>query len=220
LGEDAGGVNVVSTVNDVCAHGLETSRPLHLTQATGDDVGFQLEASGMQGGDGHGGVPALMRAGEAGFRRTGCVDDRQGSASFFSGAGDDIERFGGLRHRDHGHVGLDDARFFSGDLGEGVAEHVHVVPADGGDDAHSRGDGIGGVQTTTKTCFQHNARIATLGEPFEREGEREFKKCRVRVPTGHAFAQAVDACGDLSRRDHALSVTNALAEVNEVWRGE
>ena len=95
-----------------------------------------------------------------------------------------------------------------------------MVPADGGDDGDSGCDGVRGVQAATETGFEHDPRVLPLREPFKRESEGEFEEGGMRVPSRDTLTKPHNAGGDLGRRDHAFGVANALAEVNQVRRGE
>ncbi len=53
-------------------------------------------------------------------------------------------------HRD---ARFDDSRFFGGDLGQCVAQILHVVVSDVGDDAEVGGDDVGAVEPASKTHF-------------------------------------------------------------------
>ncbi len=70
------------------------------------------------------------------------------------GFADGLVGLGVLREGDEGAVGAEDAGFFAGDLGEGVAEVVLVVEGDVGDDGDEGVDDVGGVETASQAYFE------------------------------------------------------------------
>ena len=78
--------------------------------------------------------------------------------------------FPGLRGADHGAAGLDDAGLLGGDLGQGVAQHLGVVQADGGDGADRRVDDVGGVEPPAQPGLQHLEVHGSLLEVGEGQG--------------------------------------------------
>ena len=65
-----------------------------------------------------------------------------------SGLADGLIGLGMLGERDEGAAWAQDAGFFAGDLGDGVAEVVLVVKGDVGEDGEDGVDYVGGVETT------------------------------------------------------------------------
>ena len=59
-----------------------------------------------------------------------------------------------LGEGDEGAVGAEDAGFFAGDFGDGVAEVVLVVEGDVGDDGEDGLDDVGGVEAAAQADFE------------------------------------------------------------------
>ena len=97
--------------------------------------------------------------GDGGFRvaqRWGDVGGGVDAADMEGGGGeaDGLVGFGELREGDEDTVFAEDAAFFRGNFGDGVAEVFLVVESDVGDDAEERGDDVGGVETATEAYFE------------------------------------------------------------------
>ena len=59
-----------------------------------------------------------------------------------------------LGERDESAVGTEDACFFAGDLGDGVAKVVLMVESNVGEDGEDWLDDVGGVETTSQAHFK------------------------------------------------------------------
>src|SRR5688572_25557645 len=80
---------------------------------------------------------------------------------------------GGGENRD---AGFDDAGFFAGDFGQGVAEPFFVVVLDVGDDAGQGGDDVGGVEAAAEAGFPDDDVAVLFGKPDERHDGDDFKE--------------------------------------------
>lgn len=85
------------------------------------------------------------------------------------GLADGLVGIGVLRQGDKGAVGPQDAGFFAGDLGDGVAQVVLMVERDVGDDGDQRVDDVGGVEASAKADLEDGNINGLLGEVEERE---------------------------------------------------
>jgi hypothetical protein len=157
---------------------------------------------------------------KAEFEPAGLRNDRERAFSSVRRAFDDLQRLRALRHRDDGDAVFDDPGLFRGDLLQGIAQELHVIPADGRDDADGRRDGVRGIQSAPHPGFEHDPFIPTPREPIERERKRELKKRRMRIPVADELTQAREAGFDLAFGDAAARIADALREVDKVWRGE
>ncbi len=131
----------------------------------------------------------------------------------------------GLEHRaclvvvladDHRRVGFDDACLLRGYLGQRVAQELHVVEADVGDDAEVRTDDVGAVEPSAQAYLHHGHVHPLLGEIIERHGGRQLEERGVQRLEERAVA--------LHEIDHRLLGdrlpihADALAEVHQVGR--
>ena len=78
------------------------------------------------------------------------ADDRERRATFSSNVLQSGQGFGLLLGHNHWHIGLDDAPFLVGDLGQCVAQQLGVVEAQAGDDRYQRRQDVGGIQPPTQ----------------------------------------------------------------------
>ncbi len=89
------------------------------------------------------------------------------------GFADGLVGLGVLREGDEEAVGAQDAGFFAGDGGDGVAEVVLMVEGDVGEDGEEGLDDVGGVETAAEADFKDGDVDLLLGEVGEGYGGDE-----------------------------------------------
>lgn len=119
------------------------------------------------------------------------------------------------------HPGFDDAGFFAGDFGEGVAEPFLVVVLDVGDDAGEGGDDVGGVEAAAEAGFPNDDVAFLFGEPNEGHDGDDFEEGGVIAfgKLGEEFAHEGDEAGDFGFGDELAIDLDAFGEGDEVRRG-
>ena len=153
-------------------------------------------------GDGHGRVRALVAAGETGrehvapllpfvdepvaaacppgFERPAAAKDLDERGLPLAGdAPDHPQGRPALTPQTTGTPGLDDARFFEGDLLQRRAEMLLVVLGDRGDDRDERPDDVGRVEPPAHAHFEDGDVDLALGELDEGQGGHDLEVGRV-----------------------------------------
>lgn len=118
---------------------------------------------------------------------------------------------------DGGDVWFDDACFFGGDELEGIAEDVHMVVADVGNDGEVGGDDIGAIKASSEAGFDDCDVDLLFDEVVECHGDGDFEEGRF-----YGVDERLDALyepGDIVFCDHLAVDADAFAEVVEVWGG-
>ena len=169
---------------------LQPRRPLHLREAA--HLGMAVDAEALeegQAGEGGAGIGNLMRAGKGGERQLALAQPvgedeilllpRDGPFLAIAGkrrlelggAGlEDGQRLRRLRRHHHGPAALDDAGLLEGDLGERVAEMLHMVEGDRHLYRHHRlRDDIGRIEPPAEAGLQQQDIGGGAGE-FEEGG--------------------------------------------------
>ena len=130
-----------------------------------------------------------------------------------------------LWQRDQRAVRAQDAGLFARDEGDGVAEPLHVVERDVGDDGEQRLDDVGGVETAAHAHFEDGEIDLRLGEGFEGDRGQHFEVARVcgEASIGdQAAGTVVDAevePGKVLVADGRTVDANALVDALEMRRG-
>src|SRR5690348_10128526 len=141
---------------------------------------------------------------------------------FEDGAADDVGGFGMLgKSYDHA-IRADDAGFFTGDRGEGVAEKGLMVESDVRDYRDAGIDDVGGVEAATHANFEHRDFNAGAREIFEGHGGEDFEKAR--VPGQFAAREQLAAAdldagvnfGEFGVGDFAVARLDAFIDANEM----
>ena len=159
------------------------------------------------------GEPQLVAAHRGG-------NDRQRCPALTGDAGDHFHHLRSLFDCQNRHAGLDNACLLSGDLGQGVPQHLLMIEADGGDHRDFGKQRVGGVQTAAHAGFQHHPLGLPPGKPFHGQDKSEFKERGMRIPVLDLVTQPGQPLGGFLPVDHALLITDALAKLDEVRRGE
>ncbi len=84
--------------------------------------------------------------------------------------------FGLLRGAEGRAVPGDNGGLFRRNLPQTVAEVLHVVQADGGEDGHVLGHGVGGIEPAAHACFQNDELHLLLGKVHEGERQHQLKE--------------------------------------------
>src|SRR5262245_32934094 len=71
---------------------------------------------------------------------------------------------------------LDDARFLEGDFRQRVAEHLHVIEADAGDNRDERLADVGRIETPAEANLDHGEIDLAANEVKEAEGGADFEE--------------------------------------------
>ena len=71
-------------------------------------------------------------------------------------------------------------------LVDGMAQPFLVVEIDRRDDADRRLHGVRGIESSAHAGLEHDKFAARCLKMFQRESCRDFKKCRVRIPTANS----------------------------------
>src|SRR4029077_17467600 len=98
---------------------------------------------------------------------------------------DDYFRFRSLWCGDNGSSRLNDSCLFPGNLAKGMAEPFLVVEIDWGNDADRRLHGVSGIKSPAHPGFEHQNFATRRLKMSQRQSGRDFKKCRVRIPTAN-----------------------------------
>ncbi len=200
----------------IASDALEAPRPFHLAQALGRLGICDSDAGGAHGSDSQRGIEALVAAGERdGSARQWRLDKLHGSRR-----AQNPRRLGRLGRGDGRRARLDDARFFSRDLGEGVAKPRAMVEVDGRDDRHSRCHDIGRVEPAAHARFERDDLHIALLKMIERQRGCQLEESRMRLPASDDFADAREPGGNLILGNHGAIHANALAERDQMRRGE
>ena len=75
----------------------------------------------------------------------------------------------------HRHARLDDARLFPGDLLDGIPQQLHVIQANGRDDAYQGRDYIGGIQASAQAHLNHHQFHLLRLKNQQRQGGAQLK---------------------------------------------
>src|SRR5581483_1816060 len=168
---------VVGAIQDdggIAGDDVEAAGPSHSAEPRADRILADRDALGAElfdGGERDGGILVLERPGQTQFNvrerkpHTAVVDamgggvgaegvvaiDKAGGASALRS----YRHQGGPRLRIaspdyHGHLGLDYSALLGRDRGDGVAEVLHVIEADGRDDAQDGSDDVGGIESAAE----------------------------------------------------------------------
>ena len=200
---------------------VEAAGVAGVLEAVFDDFVVEVDADAVEGGEGEGSVLELVGAVEAeGVSGEGFVDEIEWGALFVGFLLDDGAGFGGLGGGEDWFGGTDDACFFAGDFGEGVAEMFLVIKSDGGDDGDVGGDGGGGIEAAAHAGFEDEEFAVVFGEVFEGNGEGEFEEGGVVFPIFDQFAEGGEVADGVFFGDFSTGDADAFAEVDEVGGSE
>src|SRR5215204_466957 len=83
--------------------------------------------------------------------------------------GDDLHGFIKLGSTDYPSVLLDYARFLGSDLGERIAQHFHMIHADGRYYGYQRSNYVRGIKPSAEAHFKNGILYAALLEIEERD---------------------------------------------------
>jgi len=223
-GEGCGGGGVVGDVEDegwVLGDDVEAAGVAGVEEAVFDGFVVEVDAGTVEGGEGEGGILELVGAAEAdGVAGEGFFDKLEGGLALIGDLRDDGAGFGGLGGGEDGFGGADDAGFFAGDGGEGIAEPFLVVEGDGGEDGDVGGEGGGGIEAAAHACFEDDEFAGMFVEMFEGDGEGEFEEGGVVIPVGNEFAQGGEVADGVLLGNFGAGDADAFAEVEEVGGGE
>ena len=185
----------------------------------------QDEAQHADGGGGEGGIGALMFPQQGEFEsepvhRQG-IHMEKGGAHFTRLVFQDGDCVGIGRRRQGGDAGFEDAGLFSGNRGDGIPEHSHVIPTDLGDHGSERGDDVGGIESTPEAGLPDNDIDLVFQEPEQGDDGGELEEGRFdgwlgglgKVPD--PFNQTGE--GDIGN-GHAID-PDAFTEPDQVGRG-
>ena len=112
---------------------------------------------------------------------------------------------------------LDDAGFLCGDLVQCIAQELHVVHADVGDDAELGDDDVGAVQATAQSDFDDGDVDLLFGKVVEGHRCRQFKEGRMERFEERTFL--LDKTNDFFLRYRFPVDADAFPEVNQVGGG-
>ena len=152
--------------------------------------------------------------------RPGLVNELQRRVTFHSALPDDYFRLRSLWCGDNGSAWLNDSCFFLGNLIDGMAEPFLVVKIDWGNDADRRLHRVSGIESSAHSSFEHQNFAARLLKMLQRQGGRDFKKCRMRIPIANAFTNFAETARDLVFGNLIAVHANAFAKTDEVRGGE
>ena len=168
--------------------------------------------------------------GSRGGAGIGCVRDELGGADgaeVESGGdfSDGLVGFGVLGECDEEAVGAEDAAFFAGDSGDGVAEVLLVVEGYVGEDGKDGLDDVGGVEGSAEAYFEDGDVDALLGEPGEGEGGEDFEEAG-EMGEGSGIDKGVGSGDDVEVEAGEVFVgdlvgvdLDALVDADEMGRG-
>src|SRR5438477_3550647 len=148
------------------------------------------------------------------------VHELQRGVTFLGALPDDCLRLRSLRRRDNGSAWLNDSCFFLRNLGNGMAEPFLVVEIDRRNDADRRLDRISGIESSAHAGFEHQNFAARLLKMLQRQGGRDFKKCRMRIPIPNAFTNFSETARDFVFGNLLAVHANAFAKTDKVRGGE
>ena len=131
--------------------------------ARGDRAGGDLDLQRMAAIFPVGDIVMMVRKGEWGVLAGGLL--------FEDGCG-----FGLVFADDDGNLMFDDAGLFGSDRGQGIAQQVHMVVADIGDDREIGGDDIGAVEAAAETDFNDGDIDVVSRKIVEGHGDRHFEE--------------------------------------------
>ena len=103
-------------------------------------------------------------------------DDAKRRVLGASGILNDLERYWFIGSGDDGNAWFNDAGFFCGDAGEGIAEPFLMIVLDVGDDAGERSNDVGGIKTPAETGFPDNEVAFLFGEVEEGHDGDDFEE--------------------------------------------
>src|SRR5207237_2145875 len=109
---------------------------------------------------------------------------------------DDYFRFRSLWCGNNGSAQLNDSCFFLRNLIDGLAEPFLVVEIDRGNDANRRLYRVSGIEAPAHPGFEHQNFAARFLKMLQRQSCRDFKKCRMRIPTANLFPNFGEADSD------------------------
>ena len=118
---------------------------------------------------------------------------------------------------------LDDRGLLAGDLGDRVAEAVHVVEVHVRDDGHAAVPGMGRVEPPAETDLDQRDVRADLGEPGEDDRGQQLELGRVAVAAGDAVGDRqdpLDEAGEVGGGDRpAVDLRSARGSVTRCGLG-
>ena len=215
-------------------HNNPSAGPWNALQAAIPARGFQALAHGgfrdrdarleqPRDGQGEGGVFLLVFPGEGKFVWTVRLrHDRQRSLLPAGGFDDDAQGAGIVGGGEGWNAGLDDAGFFAGDFGQGLAQPLLVVQLHIGNDAGQRGDDIGGIQPPAQARFPDHQAALLLVEILQRHDRDGLEKSgmRLRAQALHGGAEVAGQPCDVFPADEMAVHLDAFGKGNQVRRSE
>src|SRR6266566_6618091 len=101
-----------------------------------------------------------------------------------------------------------------------MAEPFLVVKVDWSNDANRRLDRVSGIESSAHSSFEHQYFAARLLKMLQRQGGRDFKKCRMLIPIANAFTNFAETARDFVFGNLLAVHPNSLAKTDEVRGGE
>ena len=207
--------------NDALIPALKARGPWNVGETSHDRVFRDGDFAGAQRGKGERSVLLLMRAHQAdGSRCVGLAHKRERRVAFGGAGTDDFFGRGFLLRGNHRQMRLDDPGFFPGDFFQRVSQPFLMVVPDRGEHGNDGRDGIGRIQPSAEAGLEHDQFAIVLLEMIQGQRGRNFKKCRMRVPSADHLSNGVETVRHFRLPDHFAVYANAFAVADEVRGGE
>src|SRR5438094_1531948 len=100
-----------------------------------------------------------------------------------------------------------------------MAEPFLVVKIDWGNDADRRLHRVSGIESPAHSSFEHQNFAARLLKMLQRQGGRDFKKCRMLIPIANAFTNFAETARDFVFGNLIAVHANGFAETDEMMGG-
>ena len=198
---------------------LKPCGPIDTRQTSRDCSFLNFDAAKSQSGDRKRRILFLVRSRQGeGSRRVGLADDLKGRFALGRARADHFLRGGFLRGRDNGNVRFDNASFLSGDFFQSASQPGLVIVTDRRDHRDDWLNGIGGIKPAAEAGLERDHFATAFLEMDKRQGGRDFKKSRMRLPGADQFPDQRETVRDVFFGDHFATDLNALA-IREKVRG-
>lgn len=123
-----------------------------------------------------------------------------------------------VRSHNHGNAILDDTRFLSGDVGNGVSQDSLVVESNRRNDAQLGSDDVGRVQSASQTHFHHSHIYLLFFEIIEGHSGYTLEKSERGREGRLDLVDAVQILHNVILRNHLSIDSDSLAEARYVRR--
>ncbi len=124
-----------------------------------------------------------------------------------------------LNDADGRNVVLEDAGFFSGDVGQGRAQLGHVIVTDAGDGGDIGLDDVGAIQPAAEARLDDGDIDFIVGEVFESDGGEDIEIGWRRLEAVDHWLDKANQASKIGLGDHVAVDGDALAHIDEVRAG-